>query len=205
MAVFSNGDSIYKKFSGSNMDSDHKRPAPAKEKPLPYRQMQRKPAEAPLAPENDRHTHVSVHIAGMQYRLISPDKEGEAYVREIAGKADQLILQIQKNAPGMSMTSVTVLALVNAIDELHQKDVRISELEHEITKYSVAAETDKSNYMHLRETNWELKKEVLRLQAVIDEYENSAEDEFEPEEKKRDLLPLEELEYNVLEQESCDD
>lgn len=205
MAVFSSGDSIYKKFSGSNTDSEHKQPAPAKEKLMPYRQLQRKPAAAPFSPEGDPHTHVSVHIAGMQYRLISPDKEGEAYVREIAEKAEQLILQIQKNAPGMSMTSVTVLALVNAIDELHQKDARISELGRELTKMSVALETDKSNFLHLREKNWDLKKEVLRLQAVIDEYENSGTDEFEPEEKKKDLLPLEELEYNVLEQESCND
>ena len=205
MAAFGNGNSIYKKFSGSGADSDPRRPAvSSKDQPLPYRQLQRAPVPSPSSDDKGQHSRVSVHIAGMQYRLVAPDKQGEVYVREIAEKADQLITQIQKNAPGMSMTSITVLSLVNVLDELHQKDLRIGDLELEVSKVSVNTETDKANYMHLREINWELKKEVLRLQAVIDEYENSGSEEYEIEEKKK-LLPLEELEYDVLEQESCDD
>jgi len=205
MAAFGNGNSIYKKFSGSGVDADPRRPTTSsKDQPLPYKQLQRKPVPSPSSVDNAQHSRVSVHIAGMQYRLVAPDKQGEAYVREIAEKADQLIMQIQKNAPGMSMTSITVLSLVNVLDELHQKDLHISDLELELSKVSVNTETDKANYMHLREINWELKKEVLRLQAVIDEYENSGTEEYEIDEKKK-LLPLEEMEYDVLEQESCDD
>ena len=205
MATTGNSNSIYKKFSNSRPESSPKAPAAApKEKLMPYKQMQRKPAPPPLSIDKDQPSRVSVHIAGMQYRLVAPDKEGEAYVREIAEKADQLIMQIQRSTPGMSMTSITVLSLVNVMDELHQKDLEVKKLEHELSRIAVSTETDKANFIHLREINWELKKEVLRLQSVIDSYENSESEETESEEK-RTLLPLEELEYDVLEQESCDD
>lgn len=205
MATTGNGNSIYRQFSGSGAAADPKGAAAAsKDKPLPYRQLQRAPASVPLSDGRAQHSRVSVHIAGMQYRLVAPDKEGEVYVRAIADKADQLIMQIQKNTPGMSMMSVTVLSLVNVMDELYQKELRIKELEHELSGVAAATQTDKTNYMHLREINWELKKEVLRLQSVIDAYENADDDEYETIEKKK-LLPLEELEYDVLEQESCDD
>jgi len=207
MAAFGNesGKSIYKQFSGSSPSSDKKGSTAApKDKPLPYKQLQRRPQYPPQSSVNGQLSRVSVHIAGMQYRLIAPDKEGEAYVREIAEKADQLIMQIQRSTPGMSMTSITVLSLVNVIDELHQKDLQIKDLESQLSRVTVNTENDKANYMHLREINWELKKEVLRLQSVIDAYENDEPEEFEPDEKRK-LLPLEELEYDVLEQESCDD
>lgn len=205
MATTGNGNSIYRQFSGTKAAADPKGAvAASKDKPLPYRQLQRKPASPLFSEEKAQHSRVSVHIAGMQYRLVAPDKEGEVYVRAIADKADQLIMQIQKSTPGMSMMSITVLSLVNVMDELYQKDLRIKELEHELSKVAAAKETDKSNYMHLREINWELKKEVLRLQSMIDAYENTEDEEYETTEKKK-LLPLEELEYDVLEQESSDD
>ena len=205
MATTGNGNSIYRQFSGTKAAADPKGAvAASKDKPLPYRQLQRKPASVPFSEEKVQHSRVSVHIAGMQYRLVAPDKEGEVYVRAIADKADQLIMQIQKSTSGMSMMSITVLSLVNVMDELYQKDLRIKELEHELSKVAAATETDKSNYMHLREINWELKKEVLRLQSMIDAYESTDDEEYETTEKKK-LLPLEELEYDILEQESCDD
>lgn len=205
MAAFGNENSIYKKFSGgSAVPEPARNPSVPKDKPLPYRQLQRRPMPAANSADREQPTRVSVHIAGMQYRLVAPDKEGEAYVREIADKAEQLIMQIQKSTPGMSMTSITVLSLINVMDELHQKDKRITEIEQELSRVSAIKEVDKANYMHLREINWELKKEVLRLQSVIDSYENPEIEEFEPEEKKN-LLPLEELEYDILEQESCND
>ncbi len=203
MATFSNNNSIYKKFSKNSDTTDRKSDSSTKNVPLPYKQIQRPPHVPSYSSDNARLSRVSVHIAGMQYMLISPDNGGEAYVHEIAERAEQMILQIQKNAPGMPMTSVTVLALVNAIDEWLQIEKRTVELEHEITSSSESRETDKANYIHLREINWELKKEVLRLQSVIDQYENSGDEDSDISEKK-DLLPLEELEYDVLEQESTD-
>ena len=205
MATTGNGNSIYRQFSGTKAAADSKGAAAAsKDKLLPYRQIQRATASVPFSEEKAQHSRVSVHIAGMQYRLVAPDREGEVYVRAIAEKADQLIKQIQKNTPGMSMTSVTVLSLVNIMDDLYQKELRIKEFEQELSGVAAAAQADKTNYMHLREINWELKKEVLRLQSVIDAYENTDDEEYEIAEKKK-LLPLEELEFDVLEQESCDD
>ena len=136
----------------------------------------------------------------MQYKLMAPDRDGETYIREIAEKADQLIRQILKHTPGMSMMNVTVLSLVNALDELHQRESQMDELELEIAQYSEAVEANKSNVMHLREINWELKKEVLRLQSVIDSIENE-DNEAYIDFSKQHMLPLEELAYDVLEQE----
>jgi cell division protein ZapA (FtsZ GTPase activity inhibitor) len=204
MASFSNSNSIYKKFSSNSDSKVLKSDSSSKNVPLPYRQIQRPPRVPTYSSDNKQLSRVSVHIAGMQYLLIAPDNGGEAYVHEIAERAEQMISQIQKNAPGMSMTSVTVLALVNAIDEWLQKEKRIIELENELSSVDISRENDKVNYIHLREINWELKKEVLRLQSLIDQYENCGEDDSDTCEKKN-LLPLEELEYDVLEQESSDD
>jgi len=204
MATSGKEDSIYQKFSKSAGEAQIRPSSAAKDKLMPYKQLQRKPVTPPFSADKDQPSHVSVHIAGMQYRLIAPDKKGEAYVREIAEKAEQLILQIQKNSPGMSMTSTTVLSLVNVLDEMHKKDLQYADLEREIASHSVTTEKDKANFLHLREINWELKKEVLRLQSVIDAYENTDADEFEQDVKKK-LLPLEELEFDILEQESCND
>jgi cell division protein ZapA (FtsZ GTPase activity inhibitor) len=204
MASFSNSNSIYKKFSTNSDSKDLKSDSSSKNVPLPFRQIQRPPRAPTYLSDNKQLSRVSVHIAGMQYLLIAPENGGEAYVHEIAERAEQMISQIQKNAPGMSMTSATVLALVNAIDEWLQKEKRIVELEHEISSIDLSRQNDKVHYVHLREINWELKKEVLRLQSLIDQYENCGEEDSGMCEKKN-LLPLEELEYDVLEQESSDD
>jgi len=199
------GESIYSKFSSGKPAAEPSRSASSpKTKPVEYQQLQHRPAPQPSFSEETAPTKVSVHIAGMQYRLVAPDKKGESYVRAIAEKADQLIMQIQKNAPGMSMTSITVLSLVNVMDELQQKDMQIRELNEKLTQASTAQEADKANFTHLREINWELKKEVLRLQSVIDSYEKDDEENYEAAEKHK-LLPLEELVYDTLGQEELDD
>lgn len=201
MAYSSNENSIFHKFSKMNEAPDHARVfSSSKPKYIPYQQLQRRPAPDEPSASDDSPTRVSVHIGGMQYRLMAPDRDGESYIREIAHKADQLIHQILKNTPGMSMMNVTILSLVNALDELHQRESRIEELEQELANRTDAVTADKSNVMHLREINWELKKEVLRLQSVIDSFENENNEAFK-DHTKQHMLPLEEMAYDVLDQE----
>lgn len=201
MANSVNDKSIYHKFSKMNEASDPARlKSAAIPKYVPYQQLQRRPTPPVSNSSEEMPCSISVHIGGMQYKLMAPDRDGETYIREIAEKADQLIRQILKHTPGMSMMNVTVLSLVNALDELHQRESQMDELELEIAQYSEAVEANKSNVMHLREINWELKKEVLRLQSVIDSIENE-DNEAYIDFSKQHMLPLEELAYDVLEQE----
>ena len=162
-----------------------------------YRQIRRE--TIPSSPRTDqaRNTRVTVHIAGMQYRLVAADHEQEAYIREIAMKAEQLIQHVQSNMPGLSMTSVTVLALVNALDESSKYEAEILDLKEKLEAFDQSQVKMRENYTHLREINWELKKEVLRLQSVIDEAEKQERDGLQNT-KDKELLPLEELVFDYL-------
>ena len=168
-----NRESIYRRFSAGKPGGEKKMPAtPRNSTSMPeYRQIRRE--TIPSSPRTDqaRNTRVTVHIAGMQYRLVAADHEQEAYIREIAMKAEQLIQHVQSNMPGLSMTSVTVLALVNALDESSKYEAEILDLKEKLEAFDQSQVKMRENYTHLREINWELKKEVLRLQSVIDEAE----------------------------------
>ena len=193
MRTSDNGSSIYEKFSSANADRDiKKKESVQKVGPVPYRQMARKP----LLEQNSGHDRtkrpVSVHIAGMQYRLIASDEDGEVYIRKTAERAEQMIHKVQAVSPGMTLTSVTVLALLNAVDELFRCESAVREIEQEAISLRTAQTADKTNFSRLREINWELKKEILRLQKVIDAYEKPDED-AETAKTAAGLLPLEEL------------
>ncbi len=194
-----NRESIYRRFSAGKSGSEKKMPAtPRNSASMPeYRQIRRE--TIPSSPRTDqaRNTRVTVHIAGMQYRLVAADHEQEAYIREIAMKAEQLIQHVQSNMPGLSMTSVTVLALVNALDESSKYEAEILDLKEKLEAFDQSQVKMRENYTHLREINWELKKEVLRLQSVIDEAEKQ-EREGAQDTKDKELLPLEELVFDYL-------
>jgi cell division protein ZapA (FtsZ GTPase activity inhibitor) len=193
MRTSDNGSSIYEKFSSASAERDiKKKESVEKVGPVPYRQMARRPVPSEEA-GRDRTKHaVSVHIAGMQYRLIASDEDGEAYIRKTAERAEQMIHKVQATAPGMTLTSVTVLALMNAVDDCIRSESAVSEIEQETTALRTAQTADKTNFNRLREINWELKKEILRLQKVIDGYEKPLE-EAEAAKAAAKLLPLEEL------------
>ena len=92
----------------------------------------------------------------------------------------------------MTLTSVTVLALLNAVDELFRSESAARENEQETITLRAAQTDDKTNFNRLREINWDLKKEILRLQKVIEGYEKPVE-ESETAKAAARLLPLEEL------------
>lgn len=196
--------SIYHKFSRK---SDPSEPAGTPSASFPkmaqYQQLQRRSIPQPKSTDNEEPCRVPVTIGGMQYRLMAPDRSGEKYIKEIADKADQMIRQILKNSPGMSLMNVTVLSLVNALDELRQRETQTNDLEQEITQYSSTIESNKVHMMHLREINWELKKEVLRLQSIIDSMENDDAEAY-ANLSKQHMLPLEELAFDVLEEDELE-
>ena len=194
-----NQESIYRRFSAGKPGGEKKMPATSRNSAsMPeYRQIRRETIPASPRTDQPRNTRVTVHIAGMQYRLVAGDHEQEAYIREIAMKAEQLIQHVQSNMPGLSMTSVTVLALVNALDESSKYEAEILDLKEKLEAFDQSQVKMRENYTHLREINWELKKEVLRLQSVIDEAEKQ-EREGAQDTKDKELLPLEELVFDYL-------
>lgn len=193
MRTSDNGSSIYEKFSSASAERDiKKKESVQKVGPVPYRQLARRPQPEQEAGRDPAKRPVAVHIAGMQYRLIASDDEGEAYVRKTAERAEQMIHKVQAASPGMTLTSVTVLALLNAVDELFRSESAAREIEQETITLRAAQTDDKTNFNRLREINWDLKKEILRLQKVIEGYEKPVE-ESETAKAAARLLPLEEL------------
>ncbi len=193
MRTSDSGNSIYEKFSSASADRDiKKKESVQKVGPVPYRQMARRQIPEQDASRDQLKRAVSVHIAGMQYKLVASDDDSEAYIRKTAERAEQMIHKVQSVSPGMTLTSVTVLALLNAVDELFRIESVVRETEQEAISLRAAQTEDKTNFNRLREINWELKKEILRLQKVIDGYEKPDE-ESQTAKASAKLLPLEEL------------
>ena len=60
---------------------------------------------------------IYARIGGMSYHLVT--SENELYTRQIAAKADEMINRVMQNNPHLSQNMATILALVNAVDELN--------------------------------------------------------------------------------------
>lgn len=197
-----NRDSIYRKFSNEpSRREEVTSPERVYSKPWDYKQLQSPARSFTPKPQDEPKQKVTVHVAGMQYRLLVGEDESESYIKRVAERADLLVTQIQKNSQGMPLTSVTVLALMNAIDQLAQTEARVSELEQERNEAVAMIDQNKAGFTHLREINWELKKELVRLQGVIDSYESAPYDEDHTNmntEPESDMLPLEELAREVF-------
>lgn len=164
---------------------------------LEYQQVYRKPVKSlsTSVPSPAKTIKVPVYIGGMQYYLTADEEKPEAYIREIAASADQMIRQVRTALPGIALSNATVLALINLLDEVKDKEEAFQELEAKVERSREEIAVEKQNFQHMREINWELKKEVLRLQELLDAYENGFSDPpTEPE-----LLPLEALVFEQIE------
>lgn len=195
MTNLDNGSSIYQKFSAikpaeakMRAETREKPKKTSKEKLLMYTQQNKSPVASPRN-SSGRPEKVTVHIAGMQYRLFTKGENDEGYIRFISDRADQMIHQLQKSMPGTSMMNISVLALVNAMDEINQLQEKYVSLQDEMQQLLDSLDADKADFAELREINWELKKEVLRLSSQLSTV-TRAESEDNQEEP---LLPLEEL------------
>ncbi|NLC84052.1 MAG: cell division protein ZapA [Ruminococcaceae bacterium] len=116
--------------------------------------------------EKEAH-RISVRIGGMFYNLVSG--ESEEYTRQIAAKADEMIRRVSMASPHLSQQMTVVLALVNAVDEL----TRLSNQQNVSGQQQQAAEQKsaelRTELAKARELNWEMKKEILRLSALLRE------------------------------------
>jgi len=105
----------------------------------------------------------------MNYQLVSA--ENENYTRQIAAKADEMIRRVMQNNPQLSLNMSTILALVNALDEMSRIYQQFSSADGQRLDTEKQAGETRKELMRLREQNWEMKKEILRLNKLCQDYE----------------------------------
>lgn len=122
-----------------------------------------------MFPVADEIKRITVHIGGMSYQLVSA--ENENYTRQIAAKADEMIRRVMQNNPQLSLNMSSILALVNALDELSRVYQQINTIDSQRHDNEKQAAEARKELMRLREQNWEMKKEILRLNALCKDFE----------------------------------
>lgn len=135
----------------------------------------------------DQRKRVSVRIAGVAYQLAAA--ENEDYIRQLAIQADEMIRRVQQTNPYLNQTMATVLALVNALDENGQSgNQSLQAIRQRDAAERQLAET-RAELNRLREQNWDMKKDLLKMQSLLAEFEQHLEKMHEqaPETESPDL------------------
>ena len=112
---------------------------------------------------------VNVRIAGVAYQLAATDDE--AHIRKMAAQADEMIRQVLLASPHLSQSMATILALVNAMDEVSKFRRHNETLQKEKDSLSQQAQQHKTELDRVREQNWDMRRDQLHMQRLIAEYE----------------------------------
>lgn len=112
---------------------------------------------------------IYARIGGMSYHLVT--SENELYTRQIAAKADEMINRVMQNNPHLSQNMATILALVNAVDELNGLYAKQTAVDNQKMEMEKQTSDVRKELMRLREQNWEMKKEILRLNDLCQDYQ----------------------------------
>ncbi|NLM78306.1 MAG: cell division protein ZapA [Ruminococcaceae bacterium] len=110
-----------------------------------------------------------VRIGGMVYQLVT--SENEIYTRQIASRADEMINRIMQDNPQLSQAMATVLALVNAVDDLTRAYQQMKDINNRQKDQEQKSTEARRELNRLREQNWEMKKELLRLNELTRDYQ----------------------------------
>lgn len=142
---------------------------------------------------------ISVKIGGMNYQLLAA--ENETYIRQVAAHADEMIHRVMQNNPQLNLSMATVLALVNAVDELHhafneQQNSRKLQEEAERNSAEVKVELGR-----LREQIWEIKKKLLHSQELCKNYEEMIDRSTAPIGSKPEPFTAQDMEQSGFESE----
>lgn len=117
----------------------------------------------------DEIRRIQVRIGSLSYSLITG--EDEQYTRRTAARADEMIRRVMQNNPQLSQSMATVLALVNAVDDLHRLADRSSRYEARLKEIDDVSGDLRQELQRLREQNWELKKDLLDARNACRELE----------------------------------
>lgn len=102
---------------------------------------------------------INVMIGGIYYQLVST--EDDQYTRQIASRADEMIRRVMQDNPHLTQNMASILAFVNAIDELNRarRQVTVLEDQHQADDNRMAEL--RAELVKLRGQNWDMKKEIL--------------------------------------------
>lgn len=208
MEYHSNTGSLFKQYSESAKKS---KPQKAKETPeqdstkeiVNYRQRYKNKRAAKPSSDKPKSFKIDVYIAGMQHKISVSDPDQESYVQMIADQANRMIESISDSHPGFHMSNVLVLALINAIDEWNQSEHKRLTMTDLQSRFQSEIDNLKADYAQIREINWELKKEILRLKDHIEHNSKSREDAEAL--SKIEPLPLESLIFRFSEDNDSED
>lgn len=112
---------------------------------------------------------ISVRIGGMNYQLVSA--EDEKYTRQVAARADEMIRRAMQANPQLTHNMASILALVNVLDEMTRFRQQYSAMEDQRLQHDRQLAETRSELARMREQNWEMKKEILRLNELCRDYE----------------------------------
>lgn len=112
---------------------------------------------------------ISVRIGGMSYQLVSA--EDERYTRQIAATADEMIRRVMQNNPQLSQNMAAILALINSLDDFSRLRRQYARHDEQRQLHDRQISEARAELSRLREQNWEMKKEILRLNALCRDYE----------------------------------
>jgi len=197
---------LFEKYTYTDSNKKVAKKTSGKGKPIvaEYRQIQKGEASASaIAPlekniittsstKKEKVFRVRVQLGGLQYSLTAPHESEETYLLRVARRTDAVISKLQSEVPGRSMMDLGMLSLINVMDDLMQKEEYIKTMEEQFSQYVTNNELEKSNFLKIRELNWDMSKEIHRLKAIIENYERLIKGEDTvPEPPTR--LPLEEL------------
>ncbi len=143
---------------------------------------------------------IAVRIGNMTYRLSAA--ENPQYITAIAEEANAIMHQIKTENPNLNTVSVAVLALLNALDQKMKMEVEFNTSDQKFTQYRDEADTANTELLKLRETCWELKKDLLYYRNLCEVYEERINDlnQLSPQEKntqkmqaRKEMKPLDRL------------
>ncbi len=112
---------------------------------------------------------VAVRIGNMTYHLSAA--ENPQYIQDIALEANEIMKQIRAENPGLNTINVAVLALINALDQKVKLEVANSTSDEKFTNYREQYDASNAEVLKLRETCWDLKKDLLYYKNLCEVYE----------------------------------
>ena len=112
---------------------------------------------------------VSVRIAGVAYQLAA--SEDEAHIRKMAAQADEMIRQVLLASPQLNQSTATILALVNAMDDVNKARSQAAALASEKDVLTQQASQLRTELDRVREQNFAMRRDQLQLQRLVAEYE----------------------------------
>lgn len=112
---------------------------------------------------------VAVKIGQMTYHLSA--EENSQYIQDIAQEADRLIGEVREKNPELSTANIAILALVNVLDKKVKEDLHNSKMAENAEEYLEKYNELNASVLNLRETCWELKKELLYYKNLCEVYE----------------------------------